>query len=55
MTLDENKTVEAQSDCRVSYVPPEVVDYGDAADLTNTLALSTGNDGGGTPPNVYTS
>ena len=55
MTLEENKTVEPQSDRTASYVPPQVVDYGDAADLTKTLAASNGNDGGSTPPNVYTS
>jgi hypothetical protein len=55
MTSDQNPTAEAHVERTVSYVPPEVVDYGDAASITKTLALSSGNDGGGTPPNVYTS
>jgi hypothetical protein len=54
MTPEENKTVEA-NDRTVSYIPPQVVDYGNAADLTKTLAATNGNDGGSTPPNVYTS
>jgi len=55
MTSDKNLTAEAQVERAVSYVAPEVVDYGDAASLTKTLNLSSGNDGGSTPPNVYTS
>ena len=55
MTSDKNLTAEVHAERAISYVPPEVVDYGDAASITKTLALSSGNDGGGTPPNVYTS
>jgi hypothetical protein len=51
MTPSEKPSVEA----RIGYVPPEVVDYGDADVVTKTTNGSTGNDGGSTPPNVYTS
>jgi hypothetical protein len=55
MISDKNPTAEAPIKRTASYVAPEVVDYGDAASLTKTLNLSSGNDGGSTPPNVYTS
>ena len=51
MAPSENLNIEV----RIGYVPPVVVDYGDAGALTKTINGSTGNDGGGTPPNVYTS
>jgi len=55
MTSDKNLTAEAQVERAVSYVAPEVVDYGDAGSITKTINGSVNNDGGSTPPNVYVS
>jgi hypothetical protein len=55
MTSNRTLTAEAQGERTVSYVRPEVVDYGDAASITKTINGSVNNDGGATPPNVYVS
>ncbi len=55
MTSEKNLTAEVQIEHTVSYVAPEVVDYGDAGSITKTINGSVSSDGGGTPPNVYVS
>ena len=55
MTSDKNLTAEVHAERAISYVPPEVVDYGDTGSITKTINGSVNNDGGATPPNVYVS
>ena len=40
---------------KAAYQSPQIVDYGDARQITEASPGTSGTDGGGTIPNVYNS